>query len=167
MNKIVFFIAASIALILWVLELMLLKTRTQKFALKLGERLTTIEYPTSKKTIIVLVCCPLLVLLSYITRMNTFQSLIACAVSIVAAEVVCKDFVVTKNAGLFEKALACNGQCVYFDKVEKITPLSSESDNQILIIDFKDSRKTQIGFSTPEECASTLQIIQKKKLLKK
>lgn len=163
MEKTIIYIAVIIFLVVYACELATLKIRLEKLTAKAGDILLETTRQKPKKTIAVLIICPLLVALGFLTQSTIFVKILLCLISAVASEIVCRDYVINKIAGIHQNGIASSGQYIAFSKIQKVSPLSTEVENHIINVELKDGTKTQIGYPTSTECDSVLAFLKTKK----
>src|SRR5574344_2647649 len=117
MENLVSYIAVGIAVCVYIAELATIKLRINRMLQKSGDNLFKVQSVSSKKFVFAMICCPLVIVLAFLTRTTIFVKVMMCAIAVVATEVLCRDYIVMKNAGIYRNGIAVSGQYIAIEKV--------------------------------------------------
>lgn len=110
-----------------------------------------------KFAIIVLVCCPLLILLILIRDMGLMTNCVMCGVSLLGTEMAVREVLTAKCSGVYTNGLIADGHFIPFSEIFGIPFFSQTDEQQELhdtgVLDLVTKRKTnqQIIYSTEDE----------------
>jgi hypothetical protein len=110
-----------------------------------------------KFAIVVLVCCPLLILLILLRDMGVMTNCIMCAVSLLGTEMAVREVLTAKCSGVYTNGLISDGHFIAFSEIFGIPFFSLTDEQQELhdtgVLDLVTKRKTnlQIIYSTEKE----------------
>jgi hypothetical protein len=151
-------IIVGISLCLYVLLTATLPLRRGKMLQKAGTRELPVKPRMLKFAVIVLVCCPLLMLLVLFRDMGTFLDCIMCVVGILGTEMAVREVMTSKCSGVYTNGLVAEGQLITFDEIIGIPFLSLPENQQDLhdtgVLELVTKKRTsmQIIYSDEEEC---------------
>ena len=110
-----------------------------------------------KFAIIVLICCPLLILLILFRDMGLMTNCVMCGVSLLGTEMAVREILTAKCSGVYTNGLVADGHFIPFSEIFGIPFFSLTDEQQELhdtgVLDLVTKRKTnqQIIFSTEDE----------------
>ncbi len=108
-SEIVKLVFAAVALIFFIVQCCIIKPWQKKLASKSGELLLKTESPKITKNIVLLVLCPVLIILSLITRATTFVCCLMSIVATLASYISAKEIVHAKLNGVYQNAIIGSG----------------------------------------------------------
>lgn len=117
-SEIVKLVFAAVALIFFIVQCCIIKPWQKKLASKSGELLLKTESPKITKNIVLLVLCPVLIILSLITRATTFVCCLMSVVAALASYISAKEIVHAKLNGVYQNAIIGSGQFVLYESIK-------------------------------------------------
>ncbi|MCK9169374.1 MAG: hypothetical protein M0P01_03090 [Treponema sp.] len=129
---------------------------------KMLKKAGTLELPVKprllKFAVIVLVCCPLLILLVLFRDMGVFIDGIMCAIAILGTEMAIHEVMTAKCSGVYTNGIVAEGQLIPFSDIVGVPLLSLPENQQALhdtgVLDLVTKKRTnmQIIYSNEDEC---------------
>ncbi|MBQ0003460.1 MAG: hypothetical protein KBT21_07975 [Treponema sp.] len=111
-------IFAGISFLYFIIQIAVIKIWRNKISRKTGDLVYKTQTPKISKTITVLVICPVLIILSLLTRATTFICCLMCVVSCLACYINVREIVYSKLNGIYTNGLVGSAKFIPFDKIE-------------------------------------------------
>ncbi|MFA6856129.1 MAG: hypothetical protein WCR31_02870 [Treponema sp.] len=156
--KTVTVIIVAVSLCVYALLVATLSLRRTKMLKKAGTRELPVKPRLLKFAVIVLVCCPLLMLLVLFRDMGIFIDCVMCAIGILGAEMAIREVMTAKCSGVYTNGIVVEGQLIPFADIVGIPFLSLPENQQALhdsgVLDLVTKKHTnmQIIYSNEDEC---------------
>lgn len=109
---------AAVSLIYFIIQVSCIKVWRNKLSLKAGKLVLKTASPSTAKNITLLVLCPVLTVLSLITRATPFVCCLMSVVAALACYIGSKEIVHAKLNGVYENAIIGSGQFVLYDSIK-------------------------------------------------
>lgn len=106
------------------MQICLIKAWRNKIQNKLGELVLKTTSPSNSKSIITLVLCPILIVLSLITKATFFVCCLMITVSCLACYINCSELVYKKLNGIYRNGIVGSGKFIPFDKIDSFPDTS-------------------------------------------
>lgn len=156
-------IIVAVSLCAYVLLAATLPLRRAKMLRKAGERELPVKPRMLKFAVVVLVCCPLLILLVLFRDMGIFVNCIMCAIGILGTEMAVREVMTSKCSGVYANGLVAEGQFIPFADILGIPFLSLPKNQQdvhdtgVLELVTKKRTNMQIIYSNEDECRRVIE----------
>ncbi|MCR5612739.1 hypothetical protein [Treponema sp.] len=171
-TNIIKYIFAGAAIFYFIVQLCFYKFWQNKIKTNAGELVLKTTTPKNTKGIIVLILCPILVVLSIITRPSNFISCLMSAVSGLAFYITSRELVYSKLNGIYTNGLVGNGHLYRFDDIQTFPDTSwkepEKQNTTSLAIQLKPIKKQQsavtfIDYATISEYSKVVAKIKEMK----
>lgn len=166
-------IFAAVSFLYFIVQICLIKVWRNKVAQKTGELVYKTTTPKVGKAITVLVTCPVLIILSLLTRATTFICCLMCVVSYLACYINVREIVYAKLNGIYKNGLLGSAKFIQFDKIDTFPDTDfkePEKQNTVsLAIQLKAENSKQkpgvffMDFSTISEYSKVVKTIKELK----
>jgi hypothetical protein len=156
--NIVTVIIVAVSLGVYTLLTATLPLRKAALLKKAGERELPVKPRMLKFAVVVLVCCPLLILLVLFRDMGIFVNCVMCAIGLLGTEMAVREVMTAKCSGVYTNGLVAEGQFLPFADIFGIPflalPKSKQSlhDSGVLELVTRKRTNLQIIYSSEDEC---------------
>ena len=145
----------SISLLLIAFLCLTIKPRVKKLAQSFGECLLPLPRKKNFLSIFVIIAAIGMVTLQFFREFQFYMMIIIDAVAVLGTEICIKDFIVFKNAGVYEKALVTDGRVIYRDDIIAFPTLEYENSEEYL----KEKITDEYSLDALETAQRTLKIV--------
>ncbi len=136
-----------------------LPVRQKKLSAQYGACLLRLKHEPARLQYLVFVLCAALIILPRFRDFGTFVTIVLYLCAVIAAELVVRDILLKRFAGLYERALIVDGRCLPFDDIVSLPELAykdsdAEEDEQYaraLKIVSEKSGVIYVGFADREQ----------------
>lgn len=109
---------AAVSFLYFIIQISIIKIWRNKISQKLGDKVFSTTTPKISKAIIVIITCPILIILSLLTRATTFICCLMCVVSCLACYINVREIVYSKLNGIYTNGLLGSAKFIPFEKIE-------------------------------------------------
>ena len=145
----------SVSLLLIAFLCLTIKPRMKKLAQSFGECLLLLARKKNFLSIFVIIAAIGMVTLQFFREFQFYMMIIIDAVAVLGTEICIKDFIVFKNAGVYEKALVTDGRIIYRDDIIAFPTLEYENSEEYL----KEKSEDEYSLDALETAQRTLKIV--------
>lgn len=141
-------IASLAAVLFYGIMLMTQRKRVEKTALKAGNLLLELNRPSRKNVFIIWTLCPLIIVLSFLTKRNQWITILMSLLVIAGMYVVCMDDAFNSNNGIYEKGIILSGMYIQFSEIESMKESGAFNGYDVTL---NSGKTVQIFFHGEEE----------------